>query len=207
MLTKDVETYLAKGCGRCEHFGTPECKVLLWTDTLLALRALLRSTELVESMKWGSPCYAVEGHGNVLMLTSFRRYAALSFFKGALLDDPDERLDRPGPNSQAMRLLPFQTADEVAAQEASIRGFVAQAIALEKAGARVDFKSDEPMPEELQEMLDAQPEVAEAYEALTPGRQRSYRLHVGGAKQAATRVSRAEKCIPKILAGKGFNER
>ena len=47
----------------------------------------------------------------------------------------------------------------------------------------------------------------EAFEALTPGRRRSWVLHFGTAKQAATRAARIEKAAPKILAGKGFNDR
>lgn len=204
---ESVDAYLAIGCGRCALFRTPQCKVHTWARELVALRALLNASELDETMKWGSPCYTLDG-ANVAMIVAFNDWCGLSFFKGVLLEDPDGLLDVPGPATHAGRVLKLHSVDELEARRAAMQGFVQQAIALERAGATVPERPrDEPMPDELQAMLDGNPVVAEAFQALTPGRQRSYVLHVGGAKQAKTRVSRAEKCIPKILAGKGFNER
>ncbi len=207
MNETSVEAYLADGCGRCELYRTPQCKVHRWTDALVALRALLRASELNEEMKWGSPCYTLGGK-NVVMLSSFKDYCALSFFKGALLDDERGVLERPGSNSNAARLLKFTTVGEVRAARRRVTGFIAQAIEVERSGKTVDVpRSPEPIPEELQAMLEANPEVKVAFDALTPGRRRSYILHVSGAKQSKTRAARAERCIPKVLAGKGFNER
>lgn len=206
-IQRDVEAYFVEGCGRCEHFNTPQCKVHLWTEPLALLRAMLKATELTETMRWGSPCYALDGK-NVLMITSFREYCALSFFKGVLLDDPEGHLSSPGPNSRVMRLMRFTSAEEVEANRAAAEAFIAEAIAIEAEGRKVELAPDpEPMPEELQAVLDDDPRVAEAYGNLTPGRRRSYVLHVGGAKKAETRQSRAERCVAKILTGKGFNER
>lgn len=77
-----------------------------------------------------------------------------------------------------------------------------------------DTPGDKPSPtpaielvEELQDRLDRDPQLAEAFASLTPGRQRGYNIHISGAKQAKTRESRIEKCVPKILAGKGFHDR
>jgi uncharacterized protein YdeI (YjbR/CyaY-like superfamily) len=207
MNTGSVESYFADGCGRCDLYRTPQCKVHRWAEPLVALRALLQTTELSETMKWGSPCYTVDGT-NVLMLTSYKDFCCLSFFRGALLTDPDGLLVPPGPNSQAGRLLKFTSIDDVHAQRDAALRFVEEAIALTRAGTKVAFaKNPEPMPEELQAALDADPTLQDAFDALTPGRQRSYILHVGGAKQAKTRVSRAGKVGPKIRSGKGFNER
>ncbi len=203
----DVDSFLVDGCGRCEHYRTPSCKVHLWTEPLKALRALLLASELTEEMKWGSPCYTFDGK-NVIMLVAFRDRCGLSFLKGALLTDEDGLLVQPGPSTQAGRELRFTSVEEVHAQREVARRFIAEAIRIEKEGRRVERDpSPEPMPEELQAALDADPTLKAAFEALTPGRQRSYVLHVSGAKQAATRASRAARCAPKILSGKGFNER
>lgn len=203
----DVDSFLADGCGRCDNYKTPDCKVHQWTGPLNALRALLQETELAETMKWGSPCYTVDGK-NVLMLTAFKDRCGLSFFRGSLLDDDEGLLVAPGPSSQASRELRFFSTEEVEQRREVAHRFIEQAIALTRAGERVKFKkSPEPVPDELRERLGADPELAAAFEALTPGRQRSYILHVGGAKQSATRARRADKCAPKILSGKGFNER
>jgi len=207
MNTGSVESYLTDGCGRCDKYQTPECKVVTWAQPLVALRKLLTSTELGEQLKWGSPTYTVDGK-NVLMLTCFKDYACISFFQGALLDDPDGRLDKPGPNTQAGRVMKFTSAEQVEAERDQVLAFVTRAIELKRSGARVSFAtSPEPMPDELQDALDGDPDLQAAFDALTPGRQRSHILHVGGAKQSATRERRVQKCIPKILAGKGFLDR
>ena len=48
MNNTSVESYLLDGCGRCEKYRTPECKVHRWHDVLVALRALMLETELDE---------------------------------------------------------------------------------------------------------------------------------------------------------------
>lgn len=207
MNNESVDSYLQDGCGRCDLYRTPECKVHLWTDALKALREILCDSALEETMKWGSPCYTYEGT-NVLLLVSLRRYCGISFLRGAALRDERGLLEKPGPNSRYARYLPFTTLEGVVENEATIRAYVEEAIGLVRDGIRVEVEAGpEPMPDELADRLDADAELREAYERLTPGRQRSHILHVSGAKQAATRERRVEKCAPKILAGKGFNER
>lgn len=205
MNNTSVESYLAEGCGRCEHYQTPQCKVHLWTEELLALREILRSTSLDETMKWGSPCYTFDGK-NVAMMGSFRDYCSISFFKGVLLEDPEGLLEAPGPNSRHARLLKFRSLEDVERLASQALNFLNQALEIQKKGLKVDAAEAEPLPDELEARLLSEDGLWEAYEALTPGRQRSFILHVSGAKNPETRVRRAEKCVPKIWAGKGFNE-
>lgn len=201
-----VDSYLRDGCGRCEHYQTPQCKVHLWTKPLMALRALVRATGLVEALKWGSPTYSLDDK-NLVMILSFRESCALSFLQGAALSDPNGILESAGPNSRYARLFRVKKADDVERHETSLRALLDQAIAFSRAGGKVDPAPVKDLPEELSAILAEDPVLAAAFEALTPGRKRSYALHVGGAKQAATRARRAEACIPAILAGRGFNER
>lgn len=205
MNNTSVESYLAEGCGRCEHYQTPQCKVHLWKEELLALRGILRSSDLEETMKWGSPCYTFDGK-NVAMMGSFRDYCSISFFKGVLLEDPEGVLEAPGPNSRHARLLKFRSMDDVERLASQALNFLNQAVEIQKKGLKVDAAEAEPLPDELEARLLSEDGLWEAYEALTPGRQRSFILHVSGAKNPETRVRRAEKCVPKIWAGKGFNE-
>jgi len=207
MLQTTVDGYLNDGCGRCDHFRTPACKVHLFTAALAALRARLRETELVEEMKWGSPCYTIGGK-NVVILAAFRGACALSFFKGAAFADPDGLLEAPGANSHFGRVLRFTSLDEVETRREAIRDFLAQAIAFEKAGGRIERPTErEPVPDELAARLEVDEALRRAFEALTPGRRRSHILHVSGAKQSATREKRVERCAVDIFAGRGFNER
>lgn len=207
MNTGTVDDYLRDGCGRCDHYQTPACKVHQWTAALDALRAQVLALGLDEQLKWGSPTYS-DDDKNVVMIVSTVDYCALSFFQGVALTDPDGLLEAPGPNSRFARYLKFRSADEVAAHRASIDDLLKQAIALRRAGHQIEVDDGPPtVPDELAAQLAADPALDLAFAALTPGRQRSHILYVEGAKQSATRHRRAERCAEKILAGKGFNER
>lgn len=207
-MNKSAENYFAEGCGRCEKGGTPECKIHRWSEVLPALREILLASELTEDCKWGVPVYTFKGK-NVAILGAFNDTCRIGFVKGALLTDPEGMLLRPGENSHESRELRFTDAATVKAQRAIILSYIAEAIQFEKDGKSVPKKAvdDYPMPEELLTALEQDPLLAAAYEALTPGRKKSYLIHIGGAKQSATRASRVEKCVPKILAGKGFLDR
>ncbi len=204
---RDGDAWMEDGCGRCDRYRTPSCKVRRWADVLRPLRAVCRASGLEERIRWGQPCYAAEGR-NVALISAFNDYCALSFFQGALLSDPHGLLERPGPNSRAARRIRFTEPSQVFAVEDRIAAWLREGAELARSGARVPAPAAvEPVPEELRELLDADPELAEAFDALTPGRRRSHALYVAGARQAATRRNRAARCAPKILAGKGFHER
>lgn len=206
-MNPEVDLYLETGCMRCELGGTPECKVHLWTNILKALRAIVLDCGLTEERKWGVPTYTFQGK-NIVNIAAFKNFASLSFFKGALLRDSAGILVKPGENSQSGRYMPFTTLAEVQQHEADIKAYLFEAIEAEKQGLKIDFKAKNELelPQELSDKLEELPELKAAFEALTPGRKRSYVLHISQAKQAATRESRVEKCIPKIFQGKGFNE-
>lgn len=207
MNNTSVDSYLRDGCGRCEKFQTPECKVHLWTKPLTALRAMLNEAGLVEEMKWGSPTYTVDGK-NVVMLTSFKAFCALQFFKGTALKDDEGLLESPGPNSQHVRFLKFLSLADVKTHRAAARRFIAEAIELERAGVKVVSKAaSTALPDELTARFARDAALKKAFEALTPGRQRSHVLHISGAKQAETRERRVDACAEAIRAGRGFNER
>lgn len=206
-MNPKVDQYLAEGCGRCSLGGTPACKVHTWPEELKRLRAIVLDCGLMEELKWGVPCYTYEGQ-NVLLVSAFKEFAALSFFKGALLNDPHQLLVKPGENSQASRYLKFTSVEEIDEQESILKAYVLEAVKVEKAGLKVEFKKNpEPVPEELQQKLDEDPFFRTAFEELTPGRQRGYIIYFSQAKQSKTRVSRIEKCVPKILNGEGLHDK
>lgn len=178
-----------------------------WRDELLALRKLLRATPLDETFKWRGPCYVAEG-GNIATLWGFRDRCALGFFKGVLLKDTDAILVPPGENSRSVRMFEFTSVAQLDAAAPALRRFVDEAIAIEKAGLKVDLpKDDLDYPDELVERLDGDPDFRTAFQALTPGRQRGWVLHFAGAKQSATRAGRIDKAAARILAGKGMHDR
>ncbi|SDE39043.1 YdeI/OmpD-associated family protein [Limimaricola pyoseonensis] len=179
-----------------------------WRAELGALRALLRSTDGIEEVwKWRQPCYVCAG-GNTAMVAGLAERCVLSFFKGVLLPDPDGLLVPPGPNSRSARYVAFHDLDEIRAREPALRDLLRAAVEIDRAGRRVTFPQDDiVLPDELEEALAADPELAAAFEALTPGRQRGYAILVSGAKKPETRFARIAKHAPRILAGKGMHDR
>jgi uncharacterized protein YdeI (YjbR/CyaY-like superfamily) len=178
-----------------------------WRDELEALRAILRGFPVVETFKWRSPCYTY-CNANVATVWGFKDYCALSFFKGALLKDDEGVLVAPGPDSRSVRVIRFTSVEEIARKQSVVKCLIREAIEVEKAGRKVEFRNDVlVLPKELTARLAQDPAFRAAFEALTPGRQRGYSLHFSRPRQSATRVSRIEKCAPRILAGKGLHDR
>lgn len=178
-----------------------------WQEELLALRAILLDCPVSEEFKWRSPCYTFQG-GNVATLWGLKEYCALSFFKGVLLKDEKEILVAPGENSRSMRLVKFTSVSDIAEMDAILKDYIHEAVEVEKSGLKVDFRKDDLVfPEELTAKLEEAPDLKAAFEALTPGRQRGYVLHFSQPKQSKTRISRIEKCVPRILEGKGLHDR
>lgn len=177
-----------------------------WRAEIAELERILSGFDLKKERKWGKPCYTLDGK-NIVIIQGFKEYCALGFFQGALLKDPKKLLVQLG-QVQAGRVMKFTSAKEIAAKAATIKAYVREAMAAEKAGRRVEIKPRElPLPKELKEKFRSDPRLKRAFEALTPGRQRSYLFHFAGAKQSKTRIARIEKAIPAIFEGRGFLER
>jgi len=178
-----------------------------WKAEVEKLRSLVLETGLTEDLKWGCPCYTL-GKANVVLIHDFKEYCALLFFKGALLQNEDGLLIQQTENVQSARQMRFVNFQEVTDREAIIKARIFEAIEVEKAGLKVELKKtkDFEVPEEFQAVMDENPEIQTAFEALTPGRQRAYLFHFGQAKQSKTREARIEKFIPKILEGKGLDD-
>lgn len=177
-----------------------------WKEEIATLRAIILETKLEEDFKWSKPCYTFDGN-NVAIIQPFTKCLAVMFFKGALLKDSKTILIDNGPNSQAGKRFEFNSVQEITKMKATIKAYIKEAIELEKSGVKVAFKrKPEAAPEELLQIFARKPAFKKAFEALTPGRQRAYILYFIGAKQAKTRMSRIEKFMPQILAGKGMND-
>lgn len=200
------EEYLTVGCMRCDKGGTDRCKVLPFVNELRHLRSLLEETDLVEEMKWSVPVYTLNGK-NVILLGAFVQHASLSFFKGAIVDDPKGLLVKPGENTQASRQLRITSLNEILRLENDIRALIASAIDVERRGLKVGrVRHEAVVCEELRAKFDVEPAFKTAFESLTPGRQRAYHLHFNQAKQAKTRVARITKYEAAILDGKGMHD-
>ena len=178
-----------------------------WQKEAAKLRKIVLDCHLTEEMKWGKPCFTYRKK-NVAIVIPLKNACALSFFKGVLLRDSKHILQKIG-QAQAGRWIKFTSLKEITAVQSILSDYIYEAIEVEESGQKVTLKkaSEYAVPAELEARLDAAPELRVAFEALTPGRRKSYIFHVSGAKQAKTRAARAEKCVPMILSGRGFNER
>ena len=180
-----------------------------WRAELTALRAIITEVKsLTEEFKWGHPCYTLDG-SNVCLIHGFKNYCAVLFVKGALLKDPKAILVRQTENVQSARQIRYASVAQVTKLKTTLKAYLKEAVEAEKAGLKVDkIKPEElPQPEEFQSQLSLNPALKKAFEALTPGRQRAYYLHFSGAKQSKTRQERVVRSIPRILDGKGIDDR
>ena len=173
-----------------------------WGAEYAALRELCLAAGLNEELKWGQACYDLNG-SNVVLIHGFKDYCALLFMKGALLKDPRGILIQQTKNVQAARQIRFASLADINNRKSAIETYIREAIKVEKSGAKVEMKSVAQFgaPEEFQKRVDDDPKLAEAFHALTPGRQKGYLLYFAGAKQSATRAARVEKHVPRILQG------
>ncbi|RYZ21614.1 MAG: hypothetical protein EOO16_12310 [Chitinophagaceae bacterium] len=176
-----------------------------WQEELKLLRRIVLDCGLTEDLKWGVPCYTVNGK-NVVLIHGFKEYCALLFHKGALLQDTDSILIQQTGQVQAGRQVRFTRVDEITELEPVLKAYIHEAAEAERSGKKVEFKKTEAyaVPDELRERFNEFPDFKAAFEALTPGRQRAYLLHFAQAKQAKTRLARIEKHAERILAGKGL---
>jgi uncharacterized protein YdeI (YjbR/CyaY-like superfamily) len=178
-----------------------------WRDEMLALRRLMLAEDVTEALKWRQPCYAAHG-SNIGIIGPEKSDVVLSFFKGVLIEDPRDLLEPPGPNSRSARILRFTQLDQIEETAEDITGFIRQAIAIEREGRTVDLpKDDFDPPQVLLDAFKGDPALKEAFENLTPGRQRGYVLHLNDAKQDKTRRARIEKWRDAILEGRGMHDR
>ncbi len=191
MTSADVDAYISKS--------------KKWRDEMAELRPILIDCGLDETIKWHKPCFFHEA-GNIAIFQEMKQHLALLFFKGALLDDPNGVLTDQGPNSRSARRIEFHSVDEVKTLTDTVKQLVAHAVDVERSGSQVGPPPELRPVEELQRRLDSDPIFKQAFDSLTPGRQREYNMHISGAKQAATRLARLEKFAPKILVGKGMRD-
>lgn len=207
MMITNIDDYFAKGCGLCDRFGTTECSTRLWKRGLAELRRVCLKEDVAETVKWGHPCFT-RGGRNIAIIGAHRGDFRLSFFNAALMRDPDGVLEKQGANTLHPDMIRFTDDDRVRRLDPVIRSYLREAIGYADAGIKPPKEQGElVLQDELIEALDADPELAEAFHKLTPGRRKSYVINLSSAKKPETRVARIAKFRDKIIAGKGAMDR
>jgi uncharacterized protein YdeI (YjbR/CyaY-like superfamily) len=182
-------------------------KAKKWHEEIEKLRMIILDCGLTEELKWRAPCYMFQ-KSNIVIIQGFKEYCALLFFKGVLLNDPKSILKKTGENTRVGRQIRFTNVREIVKLETILKAYIYEAIEVEKAGLKVNIKKNTELifPEEFQNKINEYPVLKAAFDALTPGRQRAYNYYFSAPKQSKTRESRVEKCMQKILNGKGLDD-
>lgn len=178
-----------------------------WQQEFKKLRTIILDCGLTEELKWGVPCYTFQKK-NIVLVHGFKEYCAILFVKGALLRDTEGILIAQTENVQSARQVRFTNVHEIAELETILIAYIYEAVEAEVAGLKVNYKkaTEFNMPEELITKLEEVPGLQDAFNDLTPGRQRAYLLYFSAPKQSKTRLSRIEKYVKHILNGKGIND-
>ncbi len=206
-MISNIEDFFVDGCGRCERFATADCSARRWAGGLAELRRICLGAGLVETVKWGHPCY-LHADRNIAVVGALRGDFRLSFFNAALMTDPQGLLEKQGPNTQHKDVLRFVSNSQPAELAPTIHAYLKEAMGYADAGVKAPREVRElELPDELADALDADALLGSAFQALTPGRQRSYVIALSSAKTSATRAARVEKFRERIIQGKGALER
>jgi len=178
-----------------------------WPQEMAELRKIALASGLTEELKWGQPCYTLNGK-NVFLLHGFKEYFAILFLKAAIMKDPEKILIQQTENVQSARQIRFKNMAELKKLKPVVKKYIAEAVAVEESGAKVPIKkaADFEIPEDILKAMKKIKGLTVAFKKLTPGRQRAYVLHFSGAKQESTKIARIEKSAPKIFEGKGLND-
>ncbi|MEP0264583.1 YdeI/OmpD-associated family protein [Dokdonia sp.] len=183
-------------------------KESLFREGINHIRSIVQETELQEDWKWNIPCYTVQGR-NVIGIARFKNHFGLWFFQGVFLKDSKKVLrNAQDGKTKAMRSLHYESIEAI--DSSILKAYILEAIQNAKDGKEVRpdrSKKEVVIPAELESAFAKAENLKIAFQALTPGKQREYTEHIGGAKQEATRLRRLEKCTPMILEGVGLNDK
>lgn len=176
-------------------------------EILLVLRDIIKSTELEETIKWGSPVYTVNNK-NVVGISAFKSYTGLWFFQGALLKDEARVLVNAQEEvTKAQRQWRFSSVDQI--DEKLVKKYIEEAISNQKKGKEIKPNRNKPViiPDELKAAFKENPQLKESFYRFPPGHQREYADYVSEAKRTETRERRVKKIIPMILEKTGLNDK
>jgi uncharacterized protein YdeI (YjbR/CyaY-like superfamily) len=178
-----------------------------WKDELTELRSIFLKTNLKEEVKWGAPAYTLDG-SLVAGIGAFKNHYAIWFHQGVFLKDPNKKLINAQEGvTKALRQWKFKKNDPV--EPNIIINYLEEASENARLGRKLipKRKKELVIPSILKQALDKDSSFNDAFNKLTPGKQREYADHIGGAKREATQAGRLEKSIPMIFEGKGLYDK
>lgn len=178
-------------------------------ESIGLLRSLVLETELEETFKWSFPVYTINNK-NVLGICRFANHFGIWFFHGALLKDPKKVLEN-AQEGKTKNMRHWKFTSKEAINRNDILTYIHEAIENQKKGivpkkSQATKKEPINIPDVLGALLESDPEAQQAFQILTPYKQREYCEYIETAKQEKTKQSRLEKIAPMIRSGKGLND-
>jgi uncharacterized protein YdeI (YjbR/CyaY-like superfamily) len=180
-----------------------------WKSSLLLMRKILLEAGLEETIKWGLPVYISNGK-NIIGIGSFKSYAGLWFFQGALLKDEKKKLiNAQDGKTKALRQWRFESVREIESQKELIRSYIEEAILNQKQGKEIKAVREKKKVNspELNHFLKSNIKLEKGFNSLTAAKQREYAEYIFEAKRSETKQRRLEKITPLIIAGQGLNDK
>jgi uncharacterized protein YdeI (YjbR/CyaY-like superfamily) len=181
--------------------------ITYWQVELLALRRIILSTELKETIKWGMPCYCYKGQ-NIVGLGGFKSYFGLWFHQGVFLSDPAKVLvHAQAGKTKALRQWRMTSVEDINAD--TIKAYIAESIEHSKAGKKISPASPRKLilPSQLKSALKNDPVLNTAFDNFRTARQCDFADYISSAKHDATKQRRLKKIIPLIQDGIGLNDK
>ena len=178
-----------------------------WQDELMAIRRVLLTTELSETVKWGMPCYTFEGK-NIVGLGGFKSYFGLWFHQGVFLSDPANTLiNAQAEKTKALRQWRMTSSRYI--KPDLIKSYIAESIEHARAGKKVPNAAPRKLnlPPHLKAALKGDAALKAAFETFRTAQQCDFADYISSAKQDATKQRRLEKIIPLINSGVDLNDK
>ncbi|WP_423998398.1 YdeI/OmpD-associated family protein [Maribacter sp. IgM3_T14_3] len=172
------------------------------------LRTLALACGMTETYKWSFPTYMVDNK-NIIAINKFKNHFGIWFFNGVFLSDSRNVLENAQEGkTMAMRHWKFSSLEAIDKKE--ITAYLTEAIENHKKGLEIKVnrkpKTKIVIPTHLSITLENNEDIKNAFNKLTYSKQKDYAEYIATAKQEKTKLSRLEKIVPLILAGRGIHD-
>jgi len=173
------------------------------------LRALVHQAcpETEEKIKWGFPHFDFKGP--MVSMAAFKHHCAFTFWKGDLLSDPHQVLDKN--RSEAMGQMGKLTRLEDLPSDEIMIALIKEAMALNEAGVRLpqkpkmSGKKELEVPDWFLDAIRSNPKAFETWENFSYSHRKEYLEWVTEARREETRSERLNKMLEQLQEGKSRN--
>ena len=163
--------------------------------------------ETEEKIKWGFPHFDYKGP--MVSIAAFKQHCAFTFWKGDLLSDPHQVLDKNRTESMG-QLGKLTRLEDLLADEILI-ALIREAMGLNEAGVKLPQKAkpaekkELEVPEWFMDAVRSNPQALDTWEKFSYSHRKEYVEWVTEAKREETRAERMQKTLGLLAEGKSRN--